>query len=34
MKQRTNWGQLPNDGPELPVPEESAAQPQEDPHAH
>ena len=34
MKQRTNWGRLPNDGPELPVTEESATQPQEDPHAH
>lgn len=34
MKQRTNWGHLPNGGPELPVTEESATKPQEDPHAH
>jgi hypothetical protein len=34
MKQRTNWGQLPNDGPTLPVPEESTAKHPEEPNAH
>jgi NodT family efflux transporter outer membrane factor (OMF) lipoprotein len=34
MKRRTNWGHLPNSGPELPVTEESAAKPAEDPRAH
>jgi hypothetical protein len=34
MKQRTNWGHLPNSGPELPATEESEPRHPEDPHAH
>ena len=34
MEQRTNWGRMPDDGPQLPVPEDPAAKHPEDAHAH